>query len=140
MTLEITAPASPVRPIWRSVGAVSGGFVAIYALTTATDHMLHVLAVYPPLGEPLHDPALNALALFYRSLFGIIGGYIAARLAPKAGLAHAIALGLIGTLLSAMAAFTAWDLALPWYVIGLAIVSLPTTWAGGFLAHRLSAR
>jgi hypothetical protein len=70
------------RRKWRSAGAVFLGFLAVVVLSLGTDQVLHVLAVYPPWGEPMRDPRLNLLALTYRTLYGIVGSYITARFAP----------------------------------------------------------
>jgi hypothetical protein len=40
--------------------------------------LLHVLNVYPPWGEPMHDPGLNLLALSYRIVYTIVGGDLTA--------------------------------------------------------------
>jgi len=37
--------------VWRSIGAVAAGFVAVFVLSLGTDQVLHVLKVYPPWGE-----------------------------------------------------------------------------------------
>jgi len=68
MVTHAAPVTSPGRRAW-SVAAVVAGFGSVAALSLATDQLLHVLEVYPPWGEPMHDPALNLLALFYRILY-----------------------------------------------------------------------
>ena len=57
----------------RSVAAVLLGFLAVVVLSLATDHVLHVLDVYPPWGQPMHDPGLCLLALSYRTVYAVAG-------------------------------------------------------------------
>jgi len=64
--------------------------------------------------------------------------WIAARLAPYAPMRHALALGMIGFVLSlagAIAALTMADLGPAWYPIALVVTALPCAWLGGAL-HR----
>ena len=65
-------------------------------LSLVTDQVLHVLKVYPPWGEPMWDPGLNFLALSYRIVYTVLGGYLAARFAPRSPMRHAFVLAVIG--------------------------------------------
>jgi hypothetical protein len=139
----MTAAATPTRPrsrrLWRSVGAVAAGFILVAVLSLVADQLFHVLDVYPPWGEPMPDPGDNALALGYRILFTILGGYVTARLAPDAPMRHALILGIIGTLTAlagAIVTITRFDFGPDWYPIALVVTALPCTWAGGRLADR----
>jgi hypothetical protein len=49
-----------------------------------------------------------ALALGYRFVFGVVGCWIAARLAPYAPMRHALALGALGVLVSTAGAVAMW--------------------------------
>jgi hypothetical protein len=123
----------------RSIGAVLGGFVAVVILSTVTDEVLHLLQVYPPWTEPMWDPKLNALALAYRILFTIIGGYLTARLAPRNPMKHVFVLGVIGTIAGIAGAITAMslaDLGPKWYPIAVAATGFPSVWIGGLLHQR----
>ena len=107
--------------------------VANVVLSLATDQLFHVLAVYPRWGVPMYEPGLNALALSYRIVYGVLGGAIVSRLAPRAPMRHAMILGIIGTVvatLGAVVTITRYDLGPSWYPIALAVVALPTTWLG----------
>lgn len=129
---------SPPRRLGRSVGAVLLGFVAVVVLSLGTDQVLHVLQVYPPWNEPMFDPRLNLLALAYRSIYTVLGGYISARMAPHNPMRHAFALGIIGLVAGSVGAFvsiTEYDLGPDWYPIALALTGLPLTLLGGAL-HR----
>ena len=138
MTMPMTASrAAQGGTILRSTGAILLGLIAIVALSLGTDQVLHVLNVYPPWGQPMFDPGLNLLALSYRCIFGILGSYIAARVAPNAPMRHALTLGLLGVVLSTAGAVAAMNMELGpiWYPIALVVTALPCAWLGGVL-HR----
>ena len=119
----------------RSVGAVLAGLVAVFVLSLGTDQVFHSLGVYPPWGEPMRDVGLNLLALSYRLVYGVFGPYLAARLAPRSPMRHALVLGGIGLVLSTLGAIAAAraDLGPLWYPIALALSALPGAWLGGVL-------
>lgn len=139
MTSPIDQSNTPPRRIGRSIGAFFAGFVTIVVLSLGTDQLFHALDVYPPWGEPMRDPGLNALALTYRIAYGVLGGYITARLAPRNPMAHALALGVVGFVFASVGAVVAiskQDLGPAWYPVALALTTLPTAWLGGFLHLR----
>jgi hypothetical protein len=135
----MTNPATQVSTqppcLRRSIGAILLGFVAVFALSLVTDQVLHMLKVYPPWGQPMPQPELNLLALSYRIVYGVLGGYIAARLAPRNPVRHAVILGVIGLVLGTAAAIATipMNLGPAWYPIALAITALPCSWLGGVL-------
>ena len=128
----------------RSTAAILAGFLSVAILSLVTDQILHVLHVYPPWGEPMWDPRLNLLALSYRTVFTIFGGYLTARLAPRAPMRHVAILGLIGTFMAtagAIAAIRLADFGPNWYPIALAVTGFPCIWIGGLLSEgRLRSR
>lgn len=128
--------------ILRSIGAIFAGLLVVFVLSLGTDQILHELKVYPPWNEPMRDPGLNALALSYRLVYGVLGPYITARLAPYAPMGHALALGALGLVLSSLGVYAAltMDLGPAWYPIALAASSLPTAWLGGWLYLATRAR
>lgn len=120
----------------RSIVAVLAGFVAVAVLSLATDQVLHVLDVYPPWGQPMYETRLNALALSYRIVYTVLGGFITARLAPRAPMRHVMILGVIGLVAAtagAVVAIAVADLGPSWYPIALAVTAYPCTWLGGRL-------
>jgi hypothetical protein len=82
----------------------------------------------------MHEAGLNGLALAYRAAFTVLGGYIAARLAPHAPVGHALALGGIGLVLGALGAAAAWEMSPAWFLILVAMSGPPCAWVGGRLA------
>jgi hypothetical protein len=125
------------RRRWRNAAAILLGFAAVVVLSLGTDQVLHVLNVYPPWGEPMYDTGLLLLALAYRIVYTVVGGYIAARLAPSAPMRHAVILGLIGLVPGTAGIFAAavTDLDPLWYPVVLDLSGLPCCWLGGVL-HR----
>ena len=132
---SVFVPAAPPRRL-RSVGAVAAGLVSIFAVTTAVDVLLHATGVFPPLGAPPMSHALFALAFGYRFVIDVAGCWLAARLAPRRPLRHALVLGGIGLLLSIAGGVAMWDASRAWYPLALAASSLPCGWLGGRLAER----
>jgi hypothetical protein len=126
------------RNVWRSIGAVLAGFFAVVILSLGTDQVLHMLKVYPPWGEPMRDPGLNLLALTYRIIYTVFGGYLAARLAPRNPMDHVFVLAIIGLVMGVMGvvATSGMDLGPRWYPIALAATALPCTLLGGVLHRR----
>jgi hypothetical protein len=126
----------------RSAAAVLAGFFAVFVLSLGTDQMLHVLDVYPPWRQPMYDPALNLLALSYRIVFTVIGGYITARLASHSPMRHALVLGVLGTAVGLAGAIATipMNLGPAWYPIALALTGLPCCWLGGTLLQRSQAK
>jgi len=129
----------PPRHLLRSIGAVFAGLVAIFILSIGTDAVLHAGGVYPPPGQPMAT-GLWLLATAYRIVYGILGCYIAARLAPNRPMAHALVLGLIGVAISTAGGIYAWDKGPTygprWYAWVLVAITLPSAWLGGKLHAR----
>ena len=121
------------RRLGRSVAAVLVGFVVVVVLSLGTDQVFHVLQIYPPWDQPMRDPGLNLLALSYRCVYGVVGSYLMARLAPYAPMAHVWVGAAIGFVLSVVGAVAAirMDLGPAWYPILLAVSAWPTAWIGG---------
>jgi len=139
MTSQTALPANPPRRLMRSGAAIAAGFFAVFVLSLGTDQILHMLDVYPPWGQPMFDTGQNVLALSYRLIYTILGGYITARLAPHRPMRHVLILGVIGTVLAtagAITSITMADLGPSWYPIALVITALPCTWLGGVLYRR----
>ena len=137
----MTAAATMERPRSRarSVWAVLAGVLLVIVLSTAVDQLLHVLHVYPPWGEPMFAPGLNLLALSYRTVYTIFGGYLTARLAPRAPMRHVAICGAIGFLTGsagAIAAIRMANLGPNWYPVALAVTGFPCVWLGGLLYTR----
>jgi hypothetical protein len=121
------------RNLGRSILAVVAGFIVVIAITLVTDAILHWTHFYPPLGE--YTPGRTLIwATVYRTIYGIIGSYITARLAPRRPMKHALIGGFIGLILSTVGAAVTWNrvpsLGPHWYSVALIVGALPTAWLG----------
>ena len=127
----------PPRRVLRSIGAVFAGLLAVFILSLGTDVVLHAFGLFPPWGQPMAG-ALFLLATAYRSVYAVAGSYIAARLAPDRPTQHALALGVVGLVLSTVGAVATWNkgpaFGPRWYPLSLIASALPCAWAGGKLA------
>jgi hypothetical protein len=136
----MTDPYPPRRTL-RSIGAVFAGLVAIFALSTATDAVLHATGVFPPFGQPMSDgPFLLATA--YRIVYGVATSYLVARLAPDRPMGHAIAFGVVGVLVGTAGALATWNRGLGprWYPLVIIAIAIPCAWVGGRLYARAGER
>jgi hypothetical protein len=134
-TTSTSSPTVPSRRM-RSVGAVAAGLVGIFAVTTAVDAVMHATKVFPAYGAPPMSDALFALAFGYRFVIDVAGSWLAARLAPRRPMRHALVLGGIGFVLSLAGAVAMWDATRAWYPLALAASALPCAWLGGSLVQR----
>jgi hypothetical protein len=136
VTAQIPRPPPP--RLLRSFGAILAGFVAVVGLSIATDLILHATGVFPPIGRPLQDTGLFLLAAGYRSVFAIVGGHLAARLAPDAPVRHALILGGIGFVLAGLGVAASAgkpELGPAWYPVALVVTALPCAWLGGLMTR-----
>jgi hypothetical protein len=119
----------------RSFAAIFAGFVAVVVLSIATDVVLHATGIFPALGVMMSD-GLFALATLYRTVFGIFGAYLTARLAPDRPMQHALVGGAIGAAIATLGAVVTWNqpqLGPHWYPVALIVLALPSAWIGGKL-------
>jgi hypothetical protein len=127
------------RRIGRSIGAVLAGMLAIVLLDNGIDFVLHSTGVYPPVGLAMAD-ALFLLAVAYRTIDGVLGCYIAGRLAPRNPLRHALILGGIGMVLSSLGVvatvYGGPELGPLWYPLTLVAITPIVAWVGSTLAAR----
>ena len=125
--------------ILRSILAVLAGMVFIVAASTATDWVL-CKTILPEMASTHAPPADLALALAYRTVFGVAGGWITAKLAPSRPMTHAIVLGAIGTLAALAGAVAMWSVGQQWYPLALVVLALPQCWLGARIAARRQVR
>ena len=123
----------------KSILAVAVGVVFIVVVTTLVDIVLHKTGVFPPMDQPINDN-LALLATAYRIISSIGGAWLTARLAPDKPMKHALALGVVGTVLGFAGVVATWNSGLGprWYPIALAVLAIPQCWVGGKLYVRQS--
>ncbi len=129
---------NPPRRIGRSVTAVLVGMVVGIVITLGTDAVLHAIHVFPPWGASMvgFDGAL-LLATAYRTVYGVAGSYIIARLAPDRPMQHALVGGFVGLVVSIVGAAVTWNkgpaFGPHWYPLALVVLAMPQAWVGGQL-------
>src|SRR5713226_9634907 len=134
----VMSETQPPRRIGRSIGAILAGMVVGVVLSLGTDVVLHAIGSFPPWGQSMvgfDGPLL--LATVYRTIYGVISSYIAARLAPDRPMQHALVLGVLGLAVSIMGAVVTWNkgpaFGPHWYPLALVALAMPQCWAGGKL-------
>ena len=144
-TNDLSTPTSEpkLKRIIRSTGSVLLGLIATVVLSLATDVVMHSTGIYPPWGQPMGDSQF-ALATVYRSVYAILGSYIAAQFAPFQPMQHALALAIVGMILAIAGTIATWNggpaYARKWYPITLILISVPCGWLGGKLHARRSQK
>ena len=121
--------------ILKGIGAILAGMVFIVVTHTATDFVLEKLGVFPPPAQGFHITWMVVTATIYRSIYTIGGGYLTAALAPDPPMRYVWILGIIGLVISTLAAIATIPMKLgpAWYPIALAVLALPCVWLGGSL-------
>jgi hypothetical protein len=138
MSDGVTSETQHPRHIGRSIGAVLAGMFVGIIVTIATDIVLHAIHVFPPWGDSMvgFDGPL-VLATVYRTVYGVLGSYIIARLAPDRPMQHALVGGVIGLAVSIAGAAATWNkgpaFGPHWYPLALIVLAMPQAWAGGKL-------
>jgi drug/metabolite transporter (DMT)-like permease len=124
------------RHIGRSILAVLAGIIVGVILSLVTDEVLHAIGVFPPWDQPPGNGPL-LLATAYRTVYGILGSYVMARLAPNRPMRHALIGGVIGLVVSTVGAVVTWNkgpvFGPHWYPLALIVLAIPTAWMGGRL-------
>lgn len=119
---------------FKSIGAVVGGFISVAALSIATDFVFETLGIFPGSTHPeLYAPWMLGVALAYRSLATVFGGYLTAKLAPTNPMRHVYVLAFLGFLGGVAGAVGAWSYGNHWYPVLLAITGPIFVWVGGKL-------
>lgn len=123
---------------FKGAGAILAGIVFIVVTHTATDFVLEKLGIFTRPRQGFHTTWMVVTATIYRSIYTIAGGYVTAALAPDPPMRYVWILGLIGLVVSTLAAIATIPMKLgpAWYPIALAVLALPCVWLGGKLRTR----
>ena len=124
--------------VLKGIGAILAGIIFIVISHTGTDFVLEKLGIFTPRDQPFFITWMVVTATIYRSIYTVVGGYITAALAPDPPLRYVIILGVIGLVMSTLAAIATIPMKLgpAWYPIALAVLALPCVWLGGKLRVR----
>jgi len=141
MSTAVLTPRPAARSTRRrSVLAVFAGLIVNVILSTAADLLLVALGIFPPLadfGRPeSFSDSMLLLALSYRTIFGVLGCWLTARLAPTRPMAHSLVLGTIGFSIGTIGAVMTWGTWTSWYSLAIIAVTLPSAWLGARLAQK----
>lgn len=124
----------------RKVGAIVAGVLAIVVLSVVTDTLLEKMGFYPPLSQGPLKQNLLAIALFYRTVYAFLGGYITAKLAPSNPKKYVMILLVIGTILGILGVVAGWNLSEHWYPVSLVVTSALAVWFGGKVGMKVKNR
>jgi hypothetical protein len=121
----------------QSIGAIITGFAVVAVFSFGADFVLHTAgAEYFDENGRSNNPAILSLTLSYVSAFTIVGSYIAARLAPRRPVKHALILGAIILLINGAGTLSLWGTAPAWYHIASLLLVIPCAFLGGWLRNR----
>jgi len=98
--------------------------------------------------EPARNPGRSILAIVVGIIvvvglsivYCVLGSYLAALLAPRFPMWHAMlldAIGFVVSLAGAIYAIRAGNMGPNWYPVGIALTALPCAWIGGLVHRRL---
>jgi len=127
--------------ILKSVGSVAAGFITVVVLSVVTDLLLEKFGVFPSQDPSQYVQWMLGLALAYRLVYALAGGYVAAALAPNRPMRHVLILAIFGFAFGGLGSLANADkstAATAWYPIALVILSVPAVWLGGKL--KISAK
>lgn len=116
----------------KSTWAVFAGFLLVVILSIATDLLLTKAGV---MKQPFDQNStfFISLVVVYRSLYGIAGSFLTARLAPNRPMKHSLTGGMIGLVITTVGTIAMWDQPPHWYPISLIVTTLPCAWLGGWI-------
>lgn len=121
----------------KSIGAVLAGFITVAVLSILTDTILETLGVFPPMTRPeAYVTWMLVVALLYRSIYTVAGGYVTAKLARNKPMCHVWWLMGIGGASGTVGAIAAWGLGNHWYPVLIAVTGPICIWVGGKLFMR----
>lgn len=113
----------------QSIKAIAAGFVFVVIISLITDFVLETTDIMKRPFD-LNSDGFVVFVVLYRSLYGTIGSYLTAKLAPVKPMKHSMIGGVIGFAMSIAGAIAMWDKPPHWYPVVLIITALPCAWLG----------
>jgi peptidoglycan/LPS O-acetylase OafA/YrhL len=126
----------------RSILAIVAGFVLAGALNVGTNTFLSRVApeMVPPPGTPNTNTTALLVICAYVALYGILGCYVTARLAPSRPLLHALIVGGLALAMSIPATIAVWNDTPVWFNVYNLLAVMPYAYVGGRIRERELAR
>ena len=129
----VTGTSPEEAELFKSIRAVAIGFLFIGGLSFAADAVVRKFVPNAFIGGRTDSIPVLILTIVYVAMFSIVGSFTTAHLAPREPMKHAVFLGVLGLIFSAIGAVLVWGNAPVWYhVVSLALV-IPYAWIGGRL-------
>jgi hypothetical protein len=114
----------------RSLFGVAAGFAATNVLSLLADNLLRAMVPSSFSNQGLDARGL-LLTLVANAVCGMVGGYVAARIATRQPILHAAALGVLMLVVSIAATVFFWDRAPAWFHLTTLALTVPTAMLGG---------
>lgn len=125
-------------PQWlRSILAIAAGFIIIGLLAVGTDGVAH--AIRPDIFGPNSSTSnlqYLVIAIIYVGVYATFGCWLAATLAGRRPMLHALILGVLGLVFNLAAVRGMWSLFPHWYTVVSLILVMPFAWLGGRIRER----
>ncbi len=118
----------------KTIGAIIAGFVTVFILSVITDFILESLHIFPPINNAAgYTWWMLLIALIYRSVYAVLGGYIIAWFSSKKPMRSVWILASIGFIFATLGLLANLDTPVLWYPVLLVVFTIPSVWVGGKL-------
>lgn len=123
--------------IVKNIGAIVAGFLTVFILSIATDFVLESIHFFPGANHPeAYAWWMLCIALMYRSIYAIAGGYITAALSLNKPMKNVWILAIIGFIFATLGLVSNVDKGNIWYPLLLILLTIPSVWLGGKIKER----
>src|SRR5258706_11580901 len=113
--------------IFKTVVAIIAGFVTVFILSVVTDFILESIHFFPGANHPEANVWwMLLIALIYRSVYAVLGGYLTALLSPKKAMRNVWILACIGFVFATLGLLGNLDKGNVWYPLLLVILTIPS--------------
>jgi hypothetical protein len=117
----------------RIIIAVMAGILTTFVLSAATDFIMSIMGLHPPLLKPMYDDAQAQMTLMYHSMYAVAGAFVTAMIAKKHSRKAVLILGAKELVIWLIVTFILYDQAPTWYTTLKALLGIPLAMLGGRL-------
>ncbi|MES2522312.1 MAG: hypothetical protein V4617_06425 [Gemmatimonadota bacterium] len=116
----------------RSILAIVIGFLVIGAASFGTDALVRsrMPEMFDAAGA-VTNTGMLLFTMFYVGVFAVAGCYLAAVIAGRAPMKHALILGALGLVFNIAGTVAMWNTAPAWYHVVSLLLVMPFAWLGG---------